>query len=178
MILLNYDFSSIVNGVLEGRTLFENLKKSISFTITHNIPEFCGFLAFIVVQIPLPLNAILTLCIDLGGDLWPAICFAYEYPETDIMERPPRNAKRDFLVSKKLFVHAQVMVGVTECFAAMFAYFMVMNDYGIRPGTTLGLGTEYGYYPAPGDVYNPNAVNMGNSNYGNPDHYSQIVWGL
>ena len=49
MILLNDDFSSIVNGVLEGRTLFENLKKSISYTITHNIPELAGFLAFIVV---------------------------------------------------------------------------------------------------------------------------------
>ena len=49
MILLNDDFSSIVNGVLEGRTLFENLKKSISYTITHNIPELAGFLGFIIV---------------------------------------------------------------------------------------------------------------------------------
>ena len=49
MILLNDDFSSIVDGVMEGRTLFENLKKSIAFTITHNIPEFAGFLAFIVI---------------------------------------------------------------------------------------------------------------------------------
>lgn len=70
------------------------------------------------------------------------------------------------------------MIGVTEVFAAFFAYFMVLNDYGIRPGTTIGLGTEKGYYPAPGDIYNPNAVNMGNSNYGNPAYYSQINWGL
>jgi sodium/potassium-transporting ATPase subunit alpha len=49
MILLNDDFSSIVDGVMEGRTLFENLKKSIAFTICHNIPEFAGFLAFIVI---------------------------------------------------------------------------------------------------------------------------------
>ena len=49
MILLNDDFSSIVKGVFEGRALFENLKKSISFTITHNIPELAGFLAFIIV---------------------------------------------------------------------------------------------------------------------------------
>lgn len=49
MILLNDDFTSIVNGVLEGRTLFENLKKSITYTITHNIPELGGFLAFIIV---------------------------------------------------------------------------------------------------------------------------------
>jgi len=106
MILLNDDFTSIVNGVIEGRTLFENLKKSISFTITHNIPQFAGFLSFIVIEIPLPLSAILALCIDIGGDLWPAVTFAYEYPETDIMERPPRNPKRDFLVGRKLFFHS------------------------------------------------------------------------
>lgn len=172
MILLNDDFSSIVNGVLEGRTLFENLKKSISYTITHNIPELAGFLAFIVVQIPLPLSAILCLCLDLGTDLWPAITFAYEYPETDIMERPPRNSKRDGLVGKKLFCNAYVFLGPTECFAAFFAFFMCMNDYGFRPGTLIGLGTEFGYYPKPTDVYNPNLPNNGNTNYGDKDYYS------
>lgn len=176
MILLNDDFSSIVNGVLEGRTLFENLKKSISYTITHNIPELGGFLAFIIVQIPLPLSAILCLCIDLGSDMWPAITYAYEYPETDIMERPPRNPKRDFLVGKKLFCHAYALVGPTEVFCAHFAYFMCMNDYGFRPGTLIGLGAEYGHEPNPTDVYNPNLPNMGNTNFGNPDYRRYLDW--
>ncbi len=47
-------------------------------------------------------------------------------------------------------------MGITEVFAAFFAYFMVMNDYGFKPGTLIGLATEKGYYPASGDVYNPN----------------------
>lgn len=104
--------------------------------------------------------------------MWPAIAYAYEYPETDIMERPPRNSKRDGLVGKKLFCNAYVFLGPTECFAAFFAYFMCMNDYGFRPGSLIGLGTEYGYYPKPTDVYNPNEPNNGNTNFGDKDYYS------
>ena len=106
----------------------------------------------------------------------PAIVFAYEYPETDIMERPPRNAKRDFLVGKKLFCNAYGLIGPTEVFCAMFAYFMCMNDYGFRPGTLIGLGAEKGYFPKETDVYNPNLPNMGNSNYGDPKYYSMLDW--
>jgi magnesium-transporting ATPase (P-type) len=137
-----------------------------------------GFALWIIIGVPLPLCCMLSLSVDLIADLWPAISFAYEYPETDIMERPPRNTKREFIVNRKLFFHTQVMIGFTEAFAAVFVYFMVLNDYGIRPGTLLGLSGEYGYFPAPEDVYNPNAVNMGNSNYGNPDYYDYLDWGL
>jgi len=48
MIILNDDFSSIVNGIEEGRLIFDNLKKSIAYTLTSNIPEICPFIAFIL----------------------------------------------------------------------------------------------------------------------------------
>jgi sodium/potassium-transporting ATPase subunit alpha len=54
------------------------------------------------VQIPLPLSTILILCVDIGTDMYPAVSFAYEYAELDIMERMPRHSKRDHLVSAKL----------------------------------------------------------------------------
>lgn len=47
MLLLNDDFSSIVNGVEEGRLIFDNLKKSIAYTLSSNIPEIAPFLFFI-----------------------------------------------------------------------------------------------------------------------------------
>ena len=102
MIILDDDFSSIVNGVEEGRLIFDNLKKSIAYTLSSNIPEIAPFIFFIIFQLPLPLSTVLILCIDLGTDMVPAISFAYENPELDIMERPPRNAKRDHLVNAKL----------------------------------------------------------------------------
>eukprot|EP00997_Jenningsia_sp_PLL12_P004444 NODE_18_length_3799_cov_48.718933_g16_i0.p1 GENE.NODE_18_length_3799_cov_48.718933_g16_i0~~NODE_18_length_3799_cov_48.718933_g16_i0.p1 ORF type:complete len:799 (+),score=217.49 NODE_18_length_3799_cov_48.718933_g16_i0:606-3002(+) len=106
MILLNDDFSSIVNGVEEGRLIFDNLKKSIAYTLSSNIPEISPFIMFILFQVPLPLSTVLILCIDLGTDMVPAISFAYENAELDIMERMPRNSKRDHLVNIKLISFA------------------------------------------------------------------------
>ena len=54
MILLDDNFASIVTGVEEGRLIFDNLKKSIAYTLTSNIPEISPFLFFIVLSIPLP----------------------------------------------------------------------------------------------------------------------------
>merc|ERR1712070_575288 len=87
MILLDDNFASIVTGVEEGRLIFDNLKKSIAYTLTSNIPEISPFLFFIIFQVPLPLSTVLILCIDLGTDMVPAISFAYENPELDIMDR-------------------------------------------------------------------------------------------
>jgi len=106
MLLLDDNFSSIVNGVEEGRLIFDNLKKSIAYTLSSNIPEIAPFLFFITCQMPLPLSTVLILCIDLGTDMVPAISFAYENPELDIMERYPRNSKRDHLVNTKLISFA------------------------------------------------------------------------
>uniref|UniRef100_A0A8C4YWE1 Sodium/potassium-transporting ATPase subunit alpha n=1 Tax=Gadus morhua TaxID=8049 RepID=A0A8C4YWE1_GADMO len=102
MILLDDNFASIVTGVEEGRLIFDNLKKSIAYTLTSNIPEITPFLFFIIVNIPLPLGTITILCIDLGTDMVPAISLAYEAAESDIMKRQPRNPARDKLVNERL----------------------------------------------------------------------------
>lgn len=52
-----------------GRLIFDNLKKSIAYTLTSNIPEITPFLLFIILGIPLPLGTITILCIDLGTDM-------------------------------------------------------------------------------------------------------------
>ena len=69
MILLDDNFASIVTGVEEGRLIFDNLKKSIAYTLTSNIPEITPFIMFIIASIPLPLGTIAILCIDLGTDM-------------------------------------------------------------------------------------------------------------
>ena len=69
MILLDDNFASIVTGVEEGRLIFDNLKKSIAYTLTSNIPEITPFLMYIIADIPLPLGTITILCIDLGTDM-------------------------------------------------------------------------------------------------------------
>lgn len=78
MILLDDNFASIVTGVEEGRLIFDNLKKSIAYTLTSNIPEISPFLAFILCDIPLPLGTVTILCIDLGTDM--VSCTLYPNP--------------------------------------------------------------------------------------------------
>ena len=52
-----------------GRLIFDNLKKSIAYTLTSNIPEITPFLMFIIIGIPQPLGIVTILCIDLGTDM-------------------------------------------------------------------------------------------------------------
>ena len=111
IILLNDDFSSIVMGIEQGRLMFDNLKKSITYALSANIPELFPVLCFIVVQVPPPLSSILMLAICLGTDMYPAIALAYENAELDIMERAPRNSKRDRLVPLRLMSYSYVQTG-------------------------------------------------------------------
>ena len=91
MILMNDDFSSIVIGVEEGRRIFDNLKKAICYALTSQVAQMLPFVGFIIVQFPLPVTTVIVLYISIGTDLIPAIAFAYEAGELDIMTRPPRN---------------------------------------------------------------------------------------
>ncbi|KAI0792718.1 aminophospholipid-transporting P-type ATPase [Abortiporus biennis] len=92
MILLDDNFASTVKGVAEGRQIFVNLKRSIQYTISHSTPEVIPQLLYVVVPIPLPLSAILILVIDLGFELFVALSFAWDKPETKdgLMRMSPR----------------------------------------------------------------------------------------
>merc|ERR1711998_551861 len=176
MLLLDDNFSSIVNGVEEGRLIFDNLKKSIAYTLSSNIPEITPFIFFIIAAVPLPLSTVLILCIDLGTDMVPAISFAYENPELDIMERFPRNAQRDHLVNAKLISFAYLQIGIVQASAGFFTYYYILHDYGIRPGTLVQLALTNGYIPNAADTYKPERLDFGNSNFENPDKMTQLHW--
>lgn len=138
MILLDDNFASIVNGVEEGRLIFDNLKKSIAYTLSSNIPEISPFLIFILVQVPLPLPTILILCIDLGTDMVPAISLAYEGREANIMSKPPRDARTDRLVTAKLVCFSYLQVGVIQAAAGFFSWIVVLKDFGFLATTMPG----------------------------------------
>jgi len=108
MILLNDDFASIVDGIEEGRKIFDNLKKTIVYLLTSNITEIVPYIAEIFFGLPLPLSNTFILVICIGTDILPAISFAYEDAEIDIMTREPRK-KDDHLVSLKLITHAYLL---------------------------------------------------------------------
>merc|ERR1719266_1099166 len=139
MILLHDNFASIVTGVEEGRLIFDNLKKSIAYTLTSNIPEISPFLLFILADVPLPLGTVTILCIDLGTDMVPAISMAYEQAESDIMKRQPRNPFTDKLVNERLISMAYGQIGMIQMSAGFFVYFVILAENGFLPGKLFGL---------------------------------------
>jgi sodium/potassium-transporting ATPase subunit alpha len=110
MILMNDDFSAIVIGVQEGRRIFDNLKKTICYVLTSQVSQMLPFVGFIIVQFPLPVSTVIVLYISIGTDLIPAISFAYELGEIDLMTRRPRS-KDEHLVSLSLVSQAYGYIG-------------------------------------------------------------------
>lgn len=137
MILLDDNFATIVNGIEEGRLIFDNLKKSIAYTLTSNTPEMLPFLLCIFLKIPLPLGVLAILCINIGTDLWPAISLAYEPAESDIMYRRPRNINVDRLVNRRLVSMAYVQIGLLQAAAGFHIYFLIMAENGFLPYSLL-----------------------------------------
>jgi len=139
LILLDDNFASIVTGVEEGRLIFDNLKKTISYALTTNIPEITPFLMYVVLDIPLPLGTVHMLVMCLGTDIVPAISLAYEKPENDIMLRKPRDPRTDHLVNGKLVSRSYGCIGVMESVGSFFAWFVCMSQSGFNPTTLLNL---------------------------------------
>lgn len=143
MILMDDNFASIVTGIEEGRLIFDNLKKSIAYTMTSSVPEMMPMLSGLIFAIPLPLVIELVICIDVGTDLVPAIALAYEKAESDIMRRAPRNPQYDKLVNKRLISLTYGQIGMTQALAGFYTYFMVLMMNGFMPNRLLGLRIDW-----------------------------------
>ena len=163
MILLNDDFSAIILGIEEGRKIFDNLKKSIAYTLTSNIPEIVPFLFFIIFAMPLPLSTVLILCVDLGTDIFPAVSFAYEDSELDIMTRLPR-APHQHLVTKKLLTYSYLQMGVIQTCGGFMCYFIVMEEFGFKPGSLFYLLPKPYLRHNIGDTFDETLPYFGNTN--------------
>ena len=136
LILLDDNFASIVAAIEEGRAVFDNLRKFLTYILTSNIPEIAPYLAFVLFRIPLPLTIIQILAVDLGTDMLPALALGAEKPDPDVMRRPPR-ARNERLLSWKLIVRAYLFLGMLEAAAAMTVFFFVLNAAGWHYGETL-----------------------------------------
>ncbi|XP_062995415.1 potassium-transporting ATPase alpha chain 2 [Elgaria multicarinata webbii] len=139
MVLLDDNFASIVTGVEEGRLIFDNLKKTIAYTLTKNIAELCPFLIYNIANIPLPIGTITILFIDLGTDIIPSVALAYEKAESDIMKRKPRNKRRDRLVNQELAVYSYLQIGILQTIGAFLTYFTVYAEQGWLPFSLLNV---------------------------------------
>ena len=136
LVLLDDNFASIVNAVEEGRTVYENIKKFLTYILTSNVPELVPYLAFAFARVPLALTVIQILAVDLGTDMVPALGLGAEPADSGIMRRPPRR-RQDRLLTSGLLVRAYLFLGTLEAAGAMAAFFFVLLGAGWQWGQQL-----------------------------------------
>ena len=138
MVLLDDNFASIVNAVEEGRAVFENIRKFLTYILAHNVPELIPYLAFVLFKIPLALTPVQLLAIDMGTDSLTALGLGVERPDPQFMRRPPR-PQRERLLSWHLALRAYLFLGLIEAAASMTAFFFVLHGAGWEYGSILPL---------------------------------------
>jgi Ca2+-transporting ATPase len=91
--LLDDNFATIVAAVDEGRIVFSNIKKYLTFLLSSNVGEIVLMAAAALGGLPLPLTAVQILYVNLATDGLPALALAVDPPEPDLMERRPRDPR-------------------------------------------------------------------------------------
>ncbi len=135
VVLLDDNFASIVNGIEEGRAVFENIRKFLTYILTSNIPELVPYLAFAFARVPLALTIIQILAVDLGTDMVPALGLGAEPPDSGVMARPPRR-RDDRLLTAGLLIRAYLFLGSCQAIAGMAAFWFVLTGAGWQWGET------------------------------------------
>ncbi len=159
MVLADDNFASIARAVEEGRTVYDNLKKSIAFILPTSGGEALIIVAAILLGQTLPITPVQILWVNMITAVTLGLALAFEAPEQDVMRRPPRAAGEailsGFLVWRIVFVSTAMLVGgfglflwerahgadlatartVTVNALVMFEVFYLFNIRYLRAGT-------------------------------------------
>ncbi len=124
IILTNDNFSAIVAAIEEGRAIFENIRKFITYIFSSNIPEVLPFLLTSALGIPPALTIRQILAIDMGTDILPALALGAEKPEPEVMQHAPR-PKSSRLLDRGLLIRSFLWLGLIEAGLCYFGYLSV-----------------------------------------------------
>ena len=97
IILLDDNFATIVNAVSLGRSVYNNIKKCISYLLTCNVGEVLFVFISLLLWDVSPLSAIQLLWLNLVTDSLPAFALGVYKQDTDVMQHAPKNKKENFL---------------------------------------------------------------------------------
>lgn len=116
LVLADDNFASIVAAVREGRTVYDNLTKVISFILPVNGGEATSLIMALLLGITLPIAPTQILWVNMIGSVALAITLAFEPPEPQVMQRPPRASGQpilsSFVVWRIIFVSLLFAAGI------------------------------------------------------------------
>jgi len=129
IVLLDDNFATIVSAIEQGRAVYQNIRKFMTYILASNVAELVPFLAMVALKIPPALLIMQILAIDLGTDMIPALALGAELAEAGTMHQPPR-AKSQALLDRSLLLRAYGFLGLIEATLGMAAFFIVWWSYG------------------------------------------------
>jgi potassium/sodium efflux P-type ATPase len=138
MILTDDNFASIVHAVEEGRAIFDNIRRFLTYFQVSNVAEMFPFLAMIFLNIPLPLTLLQILTIDLLTDQVPALALGLEQPEPGVMSRPPKKPGEPIL-TWGMIVKAYAFLGPLAAAIGLFGFFYAYVEKGWHFGNWAGM---------------------------------------
>jgi P-type Ca2+ transporter type 2C len=122
MIIIDNNFTSIVAGIEEGRTIYDNISKTIAYLLAGNMGELLVVFVALLIGWPLPLLPIQLLWINLVTDGLPAIALATDLSEPGILKRPPRESQKAIMDAS--FFQRVIFIGSLTALVTLgiFAY--------------------------------------------------------
>ncbi|WP_431063444.1 cation-translocating P-type ATPase [Methanobacterium sp.] len=140
LVLLNDDFSSIVDAVKMGRRIFDNLKKAIAYIFAVHIPIIGMSLIPVIFNMPLVLLPVQIVFLELIIDPACSIVFEAEPAEANIMNRPPRSMKEP-LFDRKI-ISLSILQGVSVLIIVLSVYLWALyNGQGDMEARALSFTT-------------------------------------
>ncbi|MCC6968109.1 MAG: cation-transporting P-type ATPase [Nitrospira sp.] len=136
MILLDDNFATIVSAIEEGRAVFLNIRKFMTYVLASNVPEVVPYLAYGLSSMPLALTVPQILAVDLGTDIVPALALAAERPHSGVMDEPPR-PRTERLLNRDVLIRAYAFLGLIEAGIAMGGFFLYLHNEGWTWGDQL-----------------------------------------
>ncbi len=140
MILLDDQFSTIVEAVRQGRVIFDNIQKFIHYLLSCNLSEILLIFLSIVIGVPVPLIALQILWLNVVTGVFPALAMAWEVPEDGVMSKDPRHPKAPIITNRyKFLISFQGLIIAT---GPLISYTLSLNNgIEIHSARTIGFMT-------------------------------------
>jgi potassium/sodium efflux P-type ATPase len=129
IVLIDDNFATIISAIEQGRAIYQNIRKFMTYILVSNVPEIMPFLAMVLFKIPPSLTVLQILIVDLGTDIVPALALGAEPPEAGIMQQPPR-PKEKKLLDRNLLLQTYGFMGLIEAALGFVGFFAVWRGYG------------------------------------------------